>query len=99
MIPKKPAPDLIRGENRFSDKIMLSERQRTLPTGGRTMNNRPALTRRQYLAATGASALALGLGAQHASAQMSVRQGYQTNIWGMPTYYLMRSGALEKRGV
>jgi taurine transport system substrate-binding protein len=28
-----------------------------------------------------------------------VRQGYQTNIWGMPTYYLMRSGALEKRGI
>jgi len=23
MIPKKPAPDLIRGGNRFSDKIML----------------------------------------------------------------------------
>ncbi len=22
MIPKKPAPDLIRGENRFSEKIM-----------------------------------------------------------------------------
>jgi hypothetical protein len=25
MIPKKPAPDLIRGGNRFSDKIMPSE--------------------------------------------------------------------------
>src|SRR3981081_2222516 len=24
MIPKKPAPDLIRGGNRFSDKIMLN---------------------------------------------------------------------------
>jgi hypothetical protein len=24
MIPKKPAPDLIRGGNRFSDKIMLT---------------------------------------------------------------------------
>jgi len=58
------------------------------------------ITRRHYLAATGASALALGLGAQPASAQMAtVRQGYQTNIWGMPTYYLLRSGALEKRGV
>ncbi len=63
------------------------------------MTIKHALTRRQYLAATGASALALGLGAEPASAQMSVRQGYQTNIWGMPTYYLMRSGALEKRGV
>jgi hypothetical protein len=26
MIPKKPAPDLIRGGNRFSDKIMLTEK-------------------------------------------------------------------------
>ena len=26
-------------------------------------------------------------------------QGYQTNIWGMPTYYLMKSGYLEKHGV
>jgi hypothetical protein len=29
MIPKKPAPDLIRGGNRFSDKIMLKQRTRT----------------------------------------------------------------------
>jgi ABC-type nitrate/sulfonate/bicarbonate transport system substrate-binding protein len=59
-----------------------------------------ALTRRQCLAATGASALALGLGAPTASAQMAtVRQGYQTNIWGMPTYYLLKSGALGKHGV
>src|SRR5215475_1745398 len=58
------------------------------------------MTRRNYLAATGASALALGLRSQPASAQMApVRQGYQTNIWGMPTYYLLRSGALEKRGI
>jgi len=26
MIPKKPAPDLIRGENWFSEKIMLNQR-------------------------------------------------------------------------
>jgi hypothetical protein len=26
MIPKKPAPDLIRGGYRFSDKIMLTEK-------------------------------------------------------------------------
>jgi ABC-type nitrate/sulfonate/bicarbonate transport system substrate-binding protein len=63
------------------------------------MTIRHALTRRQYLAATGASALAIGLGAQPACAQTAVRQGYQTNIWGMPTYYLMKSGALEKRGL
>jgi len=26
MIPKKPAPDLIRGGNRFSEKIMLNKK-------------------------------------------------------------------------
>jgi hypothetical protein len=26
MIPKKPAPDLIRGGTRFSEKIMLNEK-------------------------------------------------------------------------
>jgi ABC-type nitrate/sulfonate/bicarbonate transport system substrate-binding protein len=29
----------------------------------------------------------------------AIRQGYQTNIWGMPTYYLLKSGALERRGI
>jgi ABC-type nitrate/sulfonate/bicarbonate transport system substrate-binding protein len=58
------------------------------------------LTRREYLGATGATALVLGLGVRDAAAQaVTVRQGYQTNIWGMPTYYLMKSGALEKRGL
>jgi ABC-type nitrate/sulfonate/bicarbonate transport system substrate-binding protein len=58
------------------------------------------MTRRQYLAATGAGVLTAGLGSTRpASALETVRQGYQTNIWGMPTYYLMKSGALEKRGV
>ena len=64
------------------------------------MTIKHALTRRQCLAATGAGALALGLGTRPASAQLAtVRQGYQTNIWGMPTYYLLKSGALEKNGV
>jgi ABC-type nitrate/sulfonate/bicarbonate transport system substrate-binding protein len=59
------------------------------------------MTRRQYLTATGASVLVLGAGSsREAEAQaVTIRQGYQTNIWGMPTYYLMRSGALEKRGI
>jgi NitT/TauT family transport system substrate-binding protein len=61
-------------------------------------NPRHAITRRQYLAATGAAALAAGLPRQ-AAALETVRQGYQTNIWGMPTYYLMRSGLLEKHGI
>ena len=57
------------------------------------------LTRRHALAAGGASVMVLGLG-HTAQAQMAtIRQGYQTNIWGMPTYYLMKSGALEKRGI
>src|SRR5438309_9652746 len=60
----------------------------------------PAITRRHALAATGAAALTSGLGLRPASAQLAtIRQGYQTNIWGMPTYYLLKSGALEKRGI
>jgi NitT/TauT family transport system substrate-binding protein len=58
----------------------------------------PGLTRRHYLAASGAAALTAGL-SRPAWALETVRQGYQTNIWGMPTYYLMRSGLLEKRGL
>ncbi len=57
------------------------------------------ITRRHYLAANGAAALALGLGIRPAKALETVRQGYQTNMWGMPTYYLLRSGLLEKHGV
>jgi NitT/TauT family transport system substrate-binding protein len=56
------------------------------------------LTRRHYLAASGAAALTAGM-SRPAWALETVRQGYQTNIWGMPTYYLMRSGLLEKHGV
>ena len=56
------------------------------------------LTRRRYLAASGAAALTAGM-SRPAWALETVRQGYQTNIWGMPTYYLMRSGLLEKHGV
>jgi NitT/TauT family transport system substrate-binding protein len=58
------------------------------------------LTRRHVLAATGATALTAGLsGIAAAQAGTTIRQGYQTNIWGMPTYYLMKSGYLEKRGL
>ena len=59
-------------------------------------NGRVELTRRQWLVA---SALALGLPAQGAWALETIRQGFQTNIWGMPTYYLLKSGLLEKRGL
>jgi ABC-type nitrate/sulfonate/bicarbonate transport system substrate-binding protein len=55
------------------------------------------ITRRDYLAG---SLAALGAGVvSPATALDTVRQGYQTNIWGMPTYYLLRSGLLEKNGV
>jgi len=58
------------------------------------------LSRRQALAAAGAGTLALGFGGSRpAAAAVTIRQGYQTNIWGMPTYYLMKSGYLEKHGL
>ena len=64
------------------------------------MTQHSMLTRRQYIAASGASALAMGLAAARpAAAAETIRQGYQTNIWGMPTYYLMKSGYLEKHGL
>lgn len=58
------------------------------------------LTRRTAVAGIGAGVAAAGLGLRPASAALeTVRQGYQTNMWGMPTYYLLRSGYLEKHGV
>ena len=66
----------------------------------RDMTQQIKLSRRQCLAAAGAGALALGFGsARSAAAAATIRQGYQTNIWGMPTYYLMKSGYLEKHGI
>ena len=57
------------------------------------------ITRRHYLAAAGALLGAALLPARRAHALDGIRQGYQTNIWGMPTYYLLKSGVLEKRGI
>jgi ABC-type nitrate/sulfonate/bicarbonate transport systems, periplasmic components len=58
------------------------------------------ITRRHYLAATGAGLVAAGLGVRPSMADaVTIRQGYQTNMWGMPTYYLLRSGLLKKHGV
>jgi NitT/TauT family transport system substrate-binding protein len=68
--------------------------------GDDTMAKPAKLTRRQYLAATGAGVLTLGVGAMRGAAAADIiRQGYQTNIWGMPTYYLIKSGYLEKHGL
>jgi NitT/TauT family transport system substrate-binding protein len=62
-------------------------------TRGQDISRRHALT-------CGSSALALSLLPRVALAQVTaLRQGYQTNLWGMPTYYLLRSGALEKHGL
>ena len=59
-----------------------------------------AMTRRHALATGGAGLLAAGLGSTAASAAFgTVRQGYQTNMWGMPTYYLLKSGLMEKYGL
>src|SRR6266436_1784829 len=59
-------------------------------------NKQHGLTRRQWLAGI---ALALTLPARSGWALDLIRQGFQTNIWGMPTYYLLKSGLLEKRGL
>ena len=56
------------------------------------------ITRRRLPRPAGTAALA-AMVARPAFALATIRQGYQTNIWGMPTYYLMRSGLLEKHGI
>src|SRR5436190_9396983 len=57
------------------------------------------ITRRHCLTA-GAGLVTLTASARRAAFTLdTVRQGYQTNIWGMPTYYLLKSGLLEKHGI
>ena len=55
------------------------------------------MKRRDVIVAAGAAALSRALPA--AAQTATIRQGYQTNMWGMATYYLLRSGALEKQGL
>lgn len=58
------------------------------------------LSRRHALAAGGAGLLAATLGGLRPAAALTpIRQGFQTNMWGMPTYYLMQSGHLQKHGI
>src|SRR6187551_392928 len=83
---------------------MMSAKQKPMAKpnhkGGATMTTaNKGLTRRHVLAATGAGVLAAGFGTRPAFALDTVRQGYQTNMWGMPTYYLLRSGLLQKHGI
>jgi ABC-type nitrate/sulfonate/bicarbonate transport system substrate-binding protein len=63
------------------------------------MTGGQGITRRYTLATLAASALAPSLPGSGLAQGLVLRQGYQTNLWGMPTYYLLRSGALEKRGL
>ena len=58
-------------------------------------------TRREFMILSGGGFVAAGVvGPEALFAQTAtIRQGYQTNIWGMPTYYLLRSGHLEKRNI
>ena len=60
--------------------------------------NRNFTRRRSFGLIAGALAAPFVL-SRRALALETVRQGYQTNVWGMPTYYLMRSGLLEKHGI
>ena len=63
---------------------------------------RAGMTRREFVAAAGTGAVVAALGGPgnaRAAAAQPVRQGYQTNMWGMPTYYLLKSGHLEKHGI
>ena len=63
------------------------------------MTNPGGMRRRDFLMAAGAGAVAAGLSRPARAQGTPIRQGYQTNMWGMPTYYLLRSGALEKQGL
>ena len=61
------------------------------------------MTRRGFMVAGGmmfgGAALWRKGSAAAAAALQPVRQGYQTNIWGMPTYYLLKSGHLGRQGI
>ena len=59
------------------------------------------MRRRDFLATAGAAAaVPLATAWRLALAQSTVIwQGYQTNMWGMATYYFLRSGAPEKQGL
>ena len=58
------------------------------------------LSRRHTLAAGGAGLVAATIGGPRPAVALTpIRQGYQTNMWGMPTYYLMQSGHLQKHGI
>ncbi len=61
MIPKKPAPDLIRGGNRFSEKIMLKEKAMDEPSAGPKPDLIEKMSRRVWLLGGGAIAMVTAL--------------------------------------
>ncbi len=64
-----------------------------------TRNRSLTTDRRQLMIGAGAGLVAAGIGAPvSAQAKFKLKQGYQTNIWGMPTYYMLQSGILKKYG-
>jgi len=65
------------------------------------MSTQKGLNRRQTLLTAGAGAVTMGLGLRGAGAAdaVTIRQGYQTNMWGMPTYYLLHSGIADRHGL
>src|SRR5437660_1428066 len=86
--PRRESNSLARGTNWFS--ILVGGQ---IKIAGGTMTH-SGITRRQYLAAAGILLGAGFAGTRTAHALETIRQGYQTNLWGMPTYYLLRSGLL-----
>ncbi|HEX7052891.1 MAG TPA: ABC transporter substrate-binding protein [Burkholderiales bacterium] len=60
------------------------------------------MKRRDFVTAAGAAALLgplFGRAGAALAQGVTIRQGYQTNMWGMATYYFLRSGAPEKQGL
>src|SRR5262249_18497562 len=94
--PARPAQPRV---HRAPERAAAPSRRTGSPRGRSQMSTLDSAITRRRLMAAGAGALAAGLDPRPAAARATVRQGYQTNLWGMPTYYLLRSGLLEKHGI
>jgi sulfonate transport system substrate-binding protein len=57
------------------------------------------MKRRHFIGAAAAAIPLAGSWRLALADTATIRQGYQTNMWGMATYYFLRSGALEKQGL
>jgi ABC-type nitrate/sulfonate/bicarbonate transport system substrate-binding protein len=66
------------------------------------MKDESGFNRREFLAAASGVGVLAATGmwrGAFAADMATIRQGYQTNMWGMPTYYFLQSGELGKRGI